>query len=73
MNILIPGMYDPLMSLAPGLPAGRPGQTFETTAAYLPTWVEWGVLTGIAATTAALITLGVRRLVITDPPAGSPR
>ena len=63
VNILIPGMYEPLVGMAPGIPAGRPGQAFEPAAAYVPTWVEWGVLIGVVALICALITAGVRYLV----------
>lgn len=37
INILILGMYEPLVGMAPGIPAGRPGQLFEPAAAYVPT------------------------------------
>jgi dimethyl sulfoxide reductase membrane subunit len=69
VNILIPGMFEPLVGMAPGTPGGRPGQPFTASPAYLPTWVEYGVLIGIAAFAAALITIGVRRFVVprTDP------
>ncbi len=64
INILLPGMFEPLVGLAPGIPGGRPGQPFRPDEIYLPTWVEWGVLIGIAAFAAALVTVGVRRLVV---------
>lgn len=63
INILLPGMFEPLVGLAPGIPGGRPGQAFRPDQIYIPTWVEWGVLLGIASFAAALVTLGVRRLV----------
>jgi dimethyl sulfoxide reductase membrane subunit len=67
VNILMPGMYEPQVSLAPGIPLGRPGQGFGIDPLYVPTWVEYGVVIGIAAFAGALITIGVRRWVI--PPA----
>lgn len=63
INILLPGMFEPLIGLAPGVPGGRPGQPFRPDEIYLPTWVEWGVLIGIAAFAATLVTVGIRRLV----------
>lgn len=63
INILLPGMFEPLIGLAPGVPGGRPGQPFRPDEIYLPTWVEWGVLIGIAAFAATLVTIGIRRLV----------
>jgi dimethyl sulfoxide reductase membrane subunit len=64
VNILMPGMYEPQVSLAPGIPLGRPGQGFGIDALYVPTWVEYGVVLGILAFAAALITIGVQRYVV---------
>jgi dimethyl sulfoxide reductase membrane subunit len=64
VNILMPGMYDPQVSLAPGIPLGRPGQGFGIDTLYVPTWVEYGVVVGIVAFAATLITIGVRRWVV---------
>ena len=64
VNILMPGMYEPQIALPPGVPAGRADQTFELGALYVPTWVEYGVVVGILAFSATLITVGVRRFVI---------
>lgn len=72
VNILMPGMYEPQVSLAPGIPLGRPGQGFGIDQLYVPTWVEYGVVIGIAAFAATLITVGVRRWVI-PPAAERPR
>lgn len=63
VNILLPGLYEPLIGMAPGIPGGRPGQPFSNVPAYFPTWVEWGVVIGILAFAATLIALGVRYLV----------
>ncbi len=68
VNILMPGMYDPQVSLAPGIPLGRPGQGFGIDELYSPTWVEYGVVIGITAFAATLITVGVRRWVIPADP-----
>jgi molybdopterin-containing oxidoreductase family membrane subunit len=68
VNILMPGMYEPQVSLAPGIPLGRPGQGFGIDDLYVPSWVEYGVVVGILAFSAALITLGVRRWVLPADP-----
>ena len=67
VDILMPGMYDPQVSMAPGIPAGRPDQGFIIDELYVPTWVEYGVVVGIAAFAGALITIGVRRYVLPRP------
>ena len=64
INILLSSLFEPLVGLAPGIPGGRPGQEFTPDAIYIPTWVEWGVLVGMAAFFFTLITLGVRRVVL---------
>lgn len=64
VNILMPGMYDPLIGMHPGIPAGQPGEGFELAPLYSPTWVEYGVTIGLTAFGAALITIGVRRWVV---------
>jgi dimethyl sulfoxide reductase membrane subunit len=64
INILLSSMFEPLVDLAPGLPGGRPGQPFTASEIYVPTLVEWGILIGMTAFFCALVTLGVRRIVI---------
>ena len=64
INILLSSEFEPLVDLAPGIPGGRPGQPFTAHEVYIPTWVEWGVLIGMAAFFCALVTLGVQRIVI---------
>lgn len=68
VNILFPGLFDPLVGLVPGIPGGRAGQAFTASPSYLPTWVEYGVTIGILAFVAALITLGVNRFVVPRQP-----
>jgi dimethyl sulfoxide reductase membrane subunit len=63
VNILMPGMYEPLVGMAPGIPGGRPAQQFSVAQTYAPTWVEYGVVIGIVAFAATLITVGVQRFV----------
>jgi molybdopterin-containing oxidoreductase family membrane subunit len=64
INILLSSLFEPLVDLAPGLPGGRPGQSFTVAEVYIPTWVEWGVLVGMAAFFCALVTIGVQRIVL---------
>ena len=64
INILLSSEFEPLVDLAPGIPGGRPGQAFDVAQVYVPTWVEWGVLIGMAAFFCTLVTLGVQRIVI---------
>lgn len=64
VNILLPGMYEPLVDLEPGIPGGRAGQSFATEVLYAPTWVEYGVTIGLAALGATLVTIGVRLWVL---------
>ena len=64
INILLSSEFEPLIDLAPGVPGGRPGQGFEVAAIYVPTWVEWGVLLGMAAFFCSLVTLGVHKIVL---------
>jgi molybdopterin-containing oxidoreductase family membrane subunit len=64
INILLSSEFEPLIDLAPGVPGGRPGQAFEVAEIYVPTWVEWGVLLGMAAFFCSLVTLGVHKIVL---------
>lgn len=64
INILFSAQFDPLLGLVPGIPGGRPGQEFRPDEVYLPTWVELSVLVGMAAFFAALVTIGVRTVVL---------
>jgi molybdopterin-containing oxidoreductase family membrane subunit len=64
INILLSSMFEPLVDLAPGLPGGRPGQPFTDSEVYFPTWVEWGVLVGMAAFFCTLVTMGVLWIVV---------
>jgi molybdopterin-containing oxidoreductase family membrane subunit len=64
ITILLSSEFEPLVDLAPGIPGGRPGQPFDLHQIYVPTWVEWGVLVGMAAFFCTLVTIGVRRSVL---------
>jgi molybdopterin-containing oxidoreductase family membrane subunit len=63
INIVMTSMFMPLVGLEPGIPGGRAGQEFAPDPIYIPTWVEMGILLGLACFVGMLITLGVRYLV----------
>ena len=66
INIVMTSMFMPLVGLEPGIPGGRPGQEFAPDPIYLPTWVEVGILIGLACFIGLLVTLGVRYLVVPE-------
>ncbi len=66
INIVMTSMFMPLVGLAPGIPGGRSGQAFAPDPIYLPTWVEAGILLGLACFVGLLVTLGVRYLVVPE-------
>lgn len=64
VNILFAAEFEPLVGLAPGIPGGRAGQPFRPDEVYIPTWVESGVLIGMAAFFFTILTIGVQRAVL---------
>ena len=75
INILFAAEFQPLVGLSPGIPGGRPGQAFRPDEVYFPSWVELGVLFGMAAFFFAIVTIGVQRAVLphqNDPHDHSP-
>jgi molybdopterin-containing oxidoreductase family membrane subunit len=64
INILFAAEFEPLVNLSPGIPGGRPGQLFRPDQVYVPTWVEAGVLIGMAAFFLTVITIGIQRAVL---------
>ncbi len=71
INIVMTSMFMPLVGLAPGIPGGRAGQEFAPDPIYVPTWVEAGILLGLACFIGLVVTLGVRYLVVPERrPAG---
>ena len=70
IELVIGGMLRPLLHLAPGNALGsyRLGQTsFQLDGVYHPTWVEYGIVVGLAAFLSLLITLGYRWLRPGEP------
>jgi dimethyl sulfoxide reductase membrane subunit len=64
INILFAAEFEPLVGLSPGTPGGRPGQAFRPDEVYFPSWVEFGVLVGMAAFFFTVVTIGVQRAVL---------
>lgn len=64
INILFAAEFEPLVGLEPGIPGGRPGQPFRPDEIYFPTWVEGGVLLGMAAFFFTVLTIGIQRGVL---------
>ena len=64
INILFAAEFQPLIGLAPGIPSGRSGQSFTPDAIYFPSWVELGVLLGMASFFFAIVTIGVHLAVL---------
>jgi molybdopterin-containing oxidoreductase family membrane subunit len=65
IELVVGGMLRPLVHLAPGNALGsyRLGQTsFQFDGIYHPTWVEYGIVAGLLAFLALLITFGYRWL-----------
>lgn len=65
IELVVGGMLRPLVHLAPGNALGsyRLGQTvFQFDGVYHPTWVEYGIVTGLFAFLALLIVVGYRWL-----------
>jgi molybdopterin-containing oxidoreductase family membrane subunit len=65
IELVVGGMLRPLLHLPPGNAVGsyRLGQTvFQFDGIYHPTWVEYGIVTGLMALLALIVTLGYRWL-----------
>jgi molybdopterin-containing oxidoreductase family membrane subunit len=65
IELVVGGMLKPLLHFPPGNAIGsyESGATsFQYVAVYHPTWVEYGIVTGLIAFLALLITLGYRQL-----------
>jgi molybdopterin-containing oxidoreductase family membrane subunit len=65
IELVVGGMLKPLLHFPPGNAIGsyQSGVTsFQYVAVYHPTWVEYGIVTGLVAFLALLITLGYRQL-----------
>ena len=69
LNLILNGLSYPNIALPPGLPVGisSGGSSFATSYWYVPTIVEWLIVSGVLAFGALLFTLAVRFLPIQEP------
>jgi molybdopterin-containing oxidoreductase family membrane subunit len=71
LNLVLNGLSFPNIELPPGLPVGtaQAGTSFAESYWYVPTAVEWLVVTGVIAFGALLFTMAVRYLPMQEPEA----
>ncbi len=65
IDLIVGGFISPLISYTPGIALGTYGSStasFQLAGAYHPTWVEYGIVVGLVALFAAIVTTGYRRL-----------
>jgi molybdopterin-containing oxidoreductase family membrane subunit len=76
IELIVVGFVDPLTQYPPGIALGAstaPGGSFQLVGHYAPTWVEYGIVLGLFAVFAAIVTIGFRGLHVTeDSPANVP-
>ncbi len=65
IELVVIGFVNPLLQYPPGNAVGTYNPTtssFELVGRYSPTWVEYGIVLGLVALFAAIVTVGYRRL-----------
>jgi len=65
IDLIVGGFISPLISYTPGIALGSYSATatsFQLPGSYSPTWVEYGIVVGLFALFAAIVTTGYRRL-----------
>lgn len=65
IGLVVVGFINPLTQYPPGIALGtfKPASTsFQLVGSYTPTWVEYGIVLGLAALFAAIATFGFQRL-----------
>jgi molybdopterin-containing oxidoreductase family membrane subunit len=65
IDLIVGGFINPLVSYTPGIALGTYTSTaasFQLQGSYQPTWVEYGIVVGLVALFAVLVTTGYRRL-----------
>jgi dimethyl sulfoxide reductase membrane subunit len=70
IELVVGGLLQPLLSLAPGVSLGSftaGSSSFQLVGSYHPTWVEYSIVVGLLAFLALLITLGYRWLRPAEP------
>jgi molybdopterin-containing oxidoreductase family membrane subunit len=72
IELVVIGFVNPLTQYPPGNAVGTyapGGSSFQLVGRYSPTWVEYGIVLGLIALFAAVVTIGYRRLGIGRSPA----
>ena len=67
VDLIVGGFISPLISYTPGIALGSYSSTaasFQLPGAYHPTWVEYGIVVGLVALFAALVTFGYKRFQV---------
>jgi molybdopterin-containing oxidoreductase family membrane subunit len=67
IELIVGGFISPLISYAPGIALGNSSATassFQMPGSYHPTWVEYGIVVGLFALFAGIVTWGYRRLQV---------
>jgi molybdopterin-containing oxidoreductase family membrane subunit len=70
IDLIVGGFISPLISYTPGIALGTYNATaasFQLPGSYQPTWVEYGIVVGLFALFAAIVTTGYRRLHVMRP------
>lgn len=69
IELVVIGFVNPLTQFPPGIALGTPvptGTPFQLVGQYRPTWVEYLIVIGLTALFATIITIGYRRLGLSD-------
>ncbi|MGP8206297.1 MAG: NrfD/PsrC family molybdoenzyme membrane anchor subunit [Acidimicrobiales bacterium] len=76
IELVVIGFINPLTQFPPGNAVGTYNSTttsFQLVGHYAPTWVEYGIVIGLVALFAGIVTLGYQRLRLAVAPAPSAR
>jgi len=71
IELVVIGFINPLTQYPPGNAVGtyNPATTsFQLIGRYHPTWVEYGIVVGLVALFATIVTVGYQRLHVMEPP-----
>ncbi len=69
IELIVVGFVNPLTQYPPGIALGTsttPAGSFQLVGHYAPTWVEYGIVLGLFAVFAAIVTVGFRGLHVTE-------
>ncbi len=74
IELVVVGFVNPLTQFPPGNALGTynpSASSFQLVGAYHPTWVEYGIVAGLAGLFAAIVTVGYRRLDVMGTAVGA--